>query len=169
MLTQERTNLTVQIKGPTHRPSLGPFILLSSDKGSDSSSHISSRDERRNTRPSPRRQMSSQPSYASLLAAVSSLPAPPSFRAAVVSSSSLLQPVSSSNMQCAGDGSCNCGCDILLADDFARQVQVTSVQMGGLRMGGGECCAKTPSISPSQQFQRDQDEGTDFGWLCIAG
>ena len=113
--------------------------------------------------------MSSQPSYASLLAAVSSLPAPPSFRAAVVSSSSLLLPVSSSNMQFAGDGSCNCGCDILLVDDFARQVQVTSVQMGGMRMGGEECCAKTPSVSPSQPFEREEDEGADFGWLCMEG
>ena len=113
--------------------------------------------------------MSSQLSYASLLAAVSSLPAPPSVRAAVVSSSSLQQPVSSSDMPFAGDGSCNYVCDILLVDDFARQVQVTSVQMGGLRMGGEECCAKTLSISPSQPFQRDQDEGTDFGWLCMEG
>jgi len=108
--------------------------------------------------------MSSQPSYESLLDAVSSLPAPPSFRAAVVSP---LSPVSSSNMQFAGDGSFNCNYDNL--DEFARQVQVTSVQMGGLRMGGEESCAKTPSVFPSQHFERNEDEGTDFGWLCMEG
>jgi len=70
-------------------------------------------------------------------------------------------------MQFAGDGSCNCGCDILMPDDFA--VRVMSVQMGGMRMGGEECCAKTPSVSPSQPFEREEDEGTDFGWLCMEG
>ena len=107
--------------------------------------------------------MSSQLSYESLLDAVSSLPAPPSFRAAVVSP---LSPVSSSNMQFAGDGSCDYKCD---KDEFARQVWVTSVQMGGLRVGGEESCAKTPFAFPSQHFDRNEDEGTDFGWLCMEG
>ena len=69
------------------------------------------------------------------------------------------------------DGSCSWGCDTPLKDDLARQFRVMSMQMGGMHMGREEFCWKTPesSVSPNQHFERDEDEGTDFGWLCMEG
>jgi len=56
-------------------------------------------------------------------------------------------------------------------DKFTRQVREMIMQMGGTRMGGEQLCWKTPesSVSPSQHLERNEDEGTDFWWLCLEG
>ena len=74
-------------------------------------------------------------------------------------------------MQFAADGSCNGGGDLFPEDNFTRQLREMIMQMGGTPMGGEHFCWKTPesSVSPSQHLERNEDEGTDFSWLCLEG
>jgi len=74
-------------------------------------------------------------------------------------------------MQLAGDGSCNGGFDVFPEDDFSRQVREMLIQMGAMHMVGEQLCWKAPEsfVSPSQHLEHNEDEGTDFWWLCAEG